>query len=276
MHTAKIAMIGTGKMGSSLLKGLLARGYPPDALIASDPHLDQLPTLLQDTQITFMQDNQQAINKAQVIILAVKPQVMPEVLAPLQTILLKQRPLIISIAAGITIDTLGSYLNPTLAMIRAMPNTPAQIQQGITALYANAQVYPEQKTLANTIFQSVGKTQWVTDENQMNAITALSGSGPAYFFLMLEALINAGIEMGLDKDLTQTLVLQTALGSIQMAIEQHVDIEKLQLLRQQVTSPGGTTAAALKIFADKGFVDMIDKAIAAATQRAEELSTGNH
>ena len=202
------------------------------------------------------------------LVLAVKPQVMQAVCAGLRAALGDRQPLIISIAAGVTVNNLKSWLGD-LPVVRCMPNTPALVQAGATGLYADPTVSAEQKELAGQILASVGLTFWFDEESALDAVTAVSGSGPAYFFLMMESMIEAGRKLGLDDHTARQLVLQTAWGAAQLAITSESGPD---VLRQQVTSPGGTTAAALDVFENGGFRVLVDSALAAARRRSEELA----
>jgi pyrroline-5-carboxylate reductase len=181
----------------------------------------------------------------------------------------QQQPLVISIAAGIPAATLGNWLGKSIAIVRTMPNTPAMVQSGATALYANANVSEDQRSTAESILRAVGIAIWVEDEAQMDAVTALSGSGPAYFFLFMEALQAAGQELGLPESTAQLLALQTAFGAAKMALESNEDAATL---RRQVTSPGGTTEYAIRTFQEGGLEALVSKALLAAADRSRELA----
>lgn len=270
MQTQTIAIIGAGNMGASLLGGLLAIGFPADKLWITDKDPHKLEALQQQFKVHITHQNSEAANTADIILLAVKPQIMAEVAKELAPTIQQKTPLILSIAAGISVAQLEQWFGNHHAIIRCMPNTPALIRCGATALYANAAVSIPQKQLAESLLRAVGTIIWLDDEKQMNAVTALSGSGPAYFFLVIEILQQIGNEMGLPQDLANLLTLQTALGSARMAIESGQPVHQL---RHQVTSPGGTTEAALAILDKDEIRTLFTKALTAAKSRAEELGS---
>lgn len=263
-----IGTIGAGNMATALLQGLLATGVAPARLWASDTAQAKLQTLA-DQGIQTTTDNARLVAACDVVILAVKPQVMGAVMQPLQPALAAKPVLLISVAAGIPCAKLAQWSSPQQAIVRCMPNTPALVQAGASALYANAKVSAAQKTLALAILQAVGLACWLDNEAQMDAVTALSGSGPAYFFLMLEALQAAGVQLGLSADVAKTLALQTAFGAAKLALQSDVDAAEL---RRRVTSPGGTTEAAIRQFESEHFRDIVARALAKAAARSAELA----
>jgi len=214
-------------------------------------------------------DNLEAARHAQVLILAVKPQLAKAVAQQAASVIQKQRPLVVSIAAGIRETDLRSWLGEDMAIVRTMPNTPALVRSGATALFANSMVNNEQKDLAESILRAVGMTLWVKNEDLMDAVTALSGSGPAYFFLIMEALESAGEHLGLPRDTARLLTLQTAFGAAKMALESS---EELAELRHRVTSPGGTTERAIQVLQKQHVEAAFDEALRAAYQRSVELA----
>lgn len=262
-----ITMIGAGNMGSSLIAGLIHSGYAATHLWATDTSTEKLSYLKNTFAIHTTDNNLEAAEKASVIIFAVKPQLFASVVAPLAKIIQKNKPLIISIAAGIRIDYLEKWLSTNVAIVRTMPNTPALVSAGATALFANGQVSNEQRQLAESIMQSVGITVWLNQEKEMDAVTALSGSGPAYFFLVMEALQAAAQELGLSEETARQLTLQTALGAARMATE---STEAPATLRQRVTSPGGTTEKAISVL-ENDIRILFRKALQAAHTRSIEL-----
>jgi pyrroline-5-carboxylate reductase len=203
------------------------------------------------------------------VVLAVKPQVMPEVARELADIVRSKQPLVISIAAGIRSADLHRWLGGQCALVRCMPNTPALIQSGATALFAGPAVTDSQRDLAETILRAVGLVLWIDDENLMDAVTALSGSGPAYLMLVIEALQDAGRTLGLPAETARLLALQTAFGAAKMALESNEDVATL---RQRVTSPGGTTEKALAVLEDGGLRTLFNDALYAARDRSRELA----
>jgi pyrroline-5-carboxylate reductase len=269
IDTSNIAIIGAGNMGHSLISGLIKHGYPATNIWASDTNKDKLAQLETKFRIRVTTDNNQATAAAQIILLAIKPQMFSQVLMSLTAIIQTQQPLVLSIAAGIRVASIQKWLGDHIAIIRAMPNTPSLISCGATALYANPFVSQTQKTLAESIMRTVGIVTWLENEKQMDIVTALSGSGPAYFFSIMEALQQGAEELGLASNIARLLTLQTALGAARMAIESG---SSLTLLRQQVTSPGGTTEKALAVLAENDICAILKKALQAATQRAEELA----
>jgi pyrroline-5-carboxylate reductase len=263
-----IGFIGAGNMATSLVGGMISKGIRPARIWMSDVSQDRLDELSRQHHVHVSTDNAEIARRADVLVLAVKPQVMKTVCETLREALGERRPLIISIAAGITVASLKGWLGE-LPVVRCMPNTPALVQAGATGLYAEPSVSAEQKELAGQILGSVGLTFWFDEEKALDAVTAVSGSGPAYFFLLMESMIEAGRKLGLDERTARQLVLQTAWGASQLAITSEAGPD---VLRQQVTSPGGTTAAALSVFEDGGFRVLVDSALAAARRRSEELA----
>ena len=256
-------------MATALVGGLLAKGWQPADLALSDRSEEALAPHAAQGLFTST-TNADVLTRSDVVVLAVKPQVMAEVLKPLAATVQARQPLVISIAAGIPVASIERWLGGDLAVVRAMPNTPALVQSGATGLYASAGVSHEQRKQAETILNAVGLTLWVDDESLIDSVTAVSGSGPAYFFYVMEAMIAAGCQLGLDEKTARALTLQTALGAAQMAITADVGPAEL---RRRVTSPGGTTAAALEVLmAGNGFQPLLTKAIAAATKRSKELA----
>jgi pyrroline-5-carboxylate reductase len=263
-----IGFIGAGNMASALIEGLLATGVQPARLWASDPSQDKLE-LLAAKGINTAHGNLAVLTHCDVVVLAVKPQVMATVVAALQTALVQKPVLLVSIAAGIPLNRLSEWTHPTQAIVRCMPNTPALVQAGASALFANPHVSDEQKQTTAAILESVGLVSWLDNEAQMDAVTALSGSGPAYFFLMLEALQAAGTELGLSADVARMLAQQTAYGAAKLALASDVDVAEL---RRRVTSPGGTTEAAIKQFESEHFREMVRRALDKAAARSAELA----
>lgn len=269
MNTPTIAIIGAGHMGSSLIGGLIKNGHPADKIIATDTSEEKLQHLLESFGIQVTKDNHAAAAIADVIIFAVKPQVFGLVAAPLHDLVQQRKPLVMSIAAGVRASSIEQWLGGHAAVVRVMPNTPALIGVGASALYANEYATDDQRNIAESIMRAVGIAVWLDDEKQMDTVTALSGSGPAYFFLILESLQNAAEELGLPAATAQLLTQQTALGAALMAIDSsHTPAE----LRQHVTSPGGTTEKAVNVLEEKKIRDIFKQALTAAKQRSEELA----
>ncbi len=245
MNTKKIGFIGAGNMASSLINGLIASGQAPSQLWASDINQDTLHTLAENLKINICTDNNNLVNQVDVLVLAVKPQILRLVAESIADVVKGNNVLIVSIAAGISQSSLAEWLGNNCAIVRCMPNTPALVQTGATALHANSRVSDVQKNLAENIMRSVGISLWVDHESELDAVTAVSGSGPAYFFLLMEAMEKASLELGLDENTARLLIQQTALGAAKIALESD---ETSGQLRQKVTSVGGTTEQAIKTF----------------------------
>ena len=266
---ATIAFIGGGNMAAALISGLAADGYPTERILVSDPETEKTAALAARFGIRALADNAAAVAGADVLVLAVKPQVMRALCQTLRAPVQDRRPLVISIAAGIREADLQAWLGGGLPLVRTMPNTPAMIQAGATVLYAGPGVDAAQRSRAESVMRAVGLVRWVEDEALMDAVTALSGSGPAYFFLVMEALEEAGQGLGLDPADARLLSLQTALGAARMAIESE---DPPAVLCQRVTSPGGTTEAALEVFEKGDLKGLFRKALEAARARSLTLS----
>ena len=271
MTTQTIGLIGAGNMARSLAGGLIQNGWDKQLLILSDPDDDQRHAVEHSLQVKTYSDNKEVIKHADIVVLAVKPQAMEQVLADIAIVLgdKDDKPLLISVVAGVRIAALSRQLGQNLAIVRAMPNTAALVGSSATALFANAQVSKKQHNIAESILRSVGITVWLDKEELMDTVTALSGSGPAYFFLVMEALEQAAINKGLDADTARILTLETAFGAAKMALEGHEDPASL---RKQVTSPGGTTEAAIRVFYDANLYEIFEQALTAAKTRSEELA----
>lgn len=269
MKNKKMAFIGAGNMTRALLAGLISDGYSSDNIVVSNPSVEKLDFLQKQYGIRVETDNQKAAQQAEVIVLSVKPQRVREVCEQLRNTVMATRPLLISIAVGARDTILQKWLGGYNNIIRAMPNTPAMVGAGATVLYPNPKVNKGDKSIAEALFRSVGLTFWVDDEIVLDRAIAVSGSGPAYLFLVIEAMQKAAKTLGLPADMLELLITQTVLGSARMALEtdQHVT-----QLRQSVTSPKGTTERAIAVFEDHGFSDLFLKAMQAAYMRAEELS----
>lgn len=268
-HYTRIAFVGGGNMARSLIGGLIRAGTFRTALTVGEPSAELAAALRHDFGIAAGDDNTAAVQGAAVWVLAVKPQVMKAVCEPLRALAQAEKPLVISVAAGIRLEQIERWLGGNVAIVRCMPNTPALIGAGAIGLYANASVSAEQHALAERILDTAGTTAWIDDESLMDTVTALSGSGPAYFFLLVEALENAAVAQGLPRQTARALAAQTCLGAGRMLRE---DGAAPAELRQRVTSVGGTTQAALDSFAASGFSAIVARAVAAATARGRELS----
>ncbi|WP_461311919.1 pyrroline-5-carboxylate reductase [Acinetobacter sp. GN11] len=260
-----ICFIGGGNMAQALIGGLISRGLPPTRITVSDP-VEQIRQLLQEKEVHVTQDNVTAIQNADVVVLAVKPQVLATVLRPLKGLLSDK--LVISIIAGAEIQTISNLIDSD-RIVRVMPNTPALVQTGAHGIYANDVVGASDRELTSQILAATGLTIWVNSEAQIDAVTAVSGSGPAYFFYLMESMIRAGKNLGLDEKVATALTLQTALGAAQMAITSSNTPSEL---RKNVTSPNGTTQAALEVFDRAQISQNIQSALAAAQKRSQELA----
>lgn len=268
MSEERITFIGGGNMAQSLVGGLIEDGYRADLVHVADPDSDQRMNLARRFRVHVHADNREAIAHAKAIVVAVKPQVIKSVLEPLGPALRKQQSLVISIAAGVREPDISRWLGGQVPVVRTMPNTPALVRAGATALYANKHVSQAQRDLAESLLRAVGITQWLDDESLLDIVTALSGSGPAYFFLLMEILEAAAIELGLPQQTARLLTLETALGAARMALESDEDPAHL---RQRVTSPGGTTEMATRVLESGGARELFHRALQAATNRASEL-----
>lgn len=260
-----ITFIGGGNMAQALIGGLLARGLPATRITVSDP-VEKVRLMLAEKDVHVTDDNAAAIRDADIVVFAVKPQVFAGILKPLKGQL--EGKLVISIVAGAEISTIASILE-TGRIVRVMPNTPALVQTGAHGLFANEAVTVQDRELASQVLASTGLTIWVNSEAQIDAVTAVSGSGPAYFFYMMESMIRAGKNLGLDEKVATALTLQTALGAAQMAI---TSASSPAELRRNVTSPNGTTQAAIEVFDHAHISQNIQAALAAAQKRSQELA----
>lgn len=255
-------------MATSLIKGLLNKDANPSNIAACDIDTDRLSQLREECGIRTgtLED---IVTTADVIVLAVKPQVMEQLCGTLKPIIPANGCVIISIAAGIPISKFETWLGEQQAIVRCMPNTPALVSEGATGLYANANTSATQAILAETILSAVGICSWLDSEEAINAVTALSGSGPAYYFLMMEAMEQAAVKMGLAPEMARSFTIQTALGAAKLAAASDVAPDEL---RRRVTSPGGTTEAAIKTFEKEGFRELVELALTAAQKRSIELA----
>jgi pyrroline-5-carboxylate reductase len=265
----RLAVIGGGNMARALVAGLLGRGWPAAAIAVAEPVPAAREALARDFGVAVHANNAAAAGLASTWVLAVKPQSLPDVCAGLAALAQASRPLVVSIAAGATTAQLGAWLGDTLPIVRCMPNLPAMIGAGATGLVANRYVSPAQAESARALLGALGATHWLADEGQMDAVTALSGTGPAYLFLLAEAMQAAGEAQGLAADTARALTVETLHGAARLLAESG---EPPATLRERVTSPGGTTAAAMEVFAARGFQVVVAEAIAAAERRAGTLS----
>ena len=269
MNDANIGFIGGGNMAYSLIGGLIADGCPASRIHVAEPDVEQREALAAGFGVHTSADNLEVAGRCQVVMLAVKPQVTRDVAKEIGPVVRSTGALVVSIAAGIRLADLQRWLGGHDRLVRCMPNTPALVQSGATALFALAAVDEAQRNLAESILRAAGLTLWLEDEGQMDAVTALSGSGPAYHFLVMEAMESAGIRLGLSPEAARLLSVQTAFGAARMALESPEDPAAL---RQRVTSPGGTTERAVAILEEGGLHRLFHDAMQAAHDRAVELA----
>ncbi|CAH0527022.1 pyrroline-5-carboxylate reductase [Vibrio hippocampi] len=268
MEHRKIAFIGAGNMARSIIAGLVASEYPAEAIIATGPNQDKIDVLHQQYGVNVTTDNLVAVQQADVVVLAVKPQLMEQVISELKAVDVSNK-LVISIAAGIAVERLEQMFESKLNIVRVMPNTPSLVSRGMSGLYAKPQLAEVDKQFASQLMQAVGETCWVEQESGINNIIAAAGSAPAYFFLFMEAIQQEAIRSGFDKQTARLLVQQTALGAAEMVVA-NPDIE-LDTLRSQVTSKGGTTAEAIRTFEESDIRGIVARSMQAAVNRAQEM-----
>ena len=265
----RIAFIGGGNMARSLVGGLIDKGCRPGRLIVSEPNAEQRALIAKRAPVRMAADGAAAASDADVLVFAVKPQVMQAAAKAVAPAVQARKPLVVTIAAGVTTADLDRWLGGGLAIVRAMPNTPALLGAGAAGLYATPKVSPEQRALAQSLMEAVGQAHWIEKESLIDAVTAVSGSGPAYFFLLMECMEAAALDLGLPAETARALVLQTAFGAARMAQESG---EAPTTLRKQVTSPKGTTAAALEVFETGKFGELVKQALTAARDRGRQLA----
>ncbi len=268
MASQSIAFIGGGNMATSLVGGLIANGASPDTVWVTDIDAGKLRALRERFGVHTTGDNLNAVRHAETVVLAVKPQNMAEVVQGLAGAAREHRPLVVSIAAGVREPDIRRWLQFDAAIVRTMPNTPALVGAGATALYANEHVTSEQRARAESVLRAVGIALWVENEGLLDAVTALSGSGPAYYFQLMEIMEEAGVALGLDRETARRLTLQTAFGASRIALEGE---ESPATLRTRVTSPGGTTERAIDALRDGGVEKLYADALTAARDRSIEL-----
>ena len=266
-HTA--AFIGGGNMGGALIRGLIAKGLPPGSISVGEAVQARRIALADELGVHVSADNREVVEGADLVVLAVKPQDVATTVRTLASVLARRRPLVLSIAAGIRVADIQGWCGPGIAVVRAMPNRPALNNAGATGLYAPAGLAPEQRKLAEDTLAAVGTTVWVTEEDALDVVTALSGSGPAYFFLLAELMTDAAVNLGLTRESAQELAIQTLYGSGRMARDSDGDLARL---RAEVTSKGGTTEAALRAFDASNLRGIVAAALKAATDRGREMA----
>jgi pyrroline-5-carboxylate reductase len=269
MSHLELAVLGGGNMGRALIGGLLRNGVRPEQIAVGESYEAARATLSKDFGITATADNAAATAKANLIVLAVKPYQAASVLGALAPQLQQRRPVVLSVAAGVRIEAIQRWCGAGVPVIRAMPNRPALVGAGATGLYAASGVDASHRASAVQVMQSVGEVVWVETEEALDAVTALSGSGPAYFFLLAEAMAKAGVDLGLPADTARRLSIATLHGAGLLA---QVGDGDLARLRAEVTSKGGTTEAAVRVLQDAGFNELVGRTLQAAAQRSRELA----
>ncbi len=269
MQNFNVGFIGGGNMARSLIGGLISNGFSADRIGVTDPDEEKRARLAADFGVRAWDNNTQLAKEVDVLVLAVKPQTMRAVAEELATTVLQSQPLVLSIAAGIRIVDLERWLGGECAVVRAMPNTPALVASSATALYANERVDELQRERAESILRAVGLALWLDDEASMDTVTALSGSGPAYFLLVMEIMEETAVSLGLEPETARLLTLQTAFGTAKMALESSEDAATL---RHHVTSPGGTTEQAIRVLEEGGLWELFHQALSAARERSQELA----
>ena len=263
-----IGFIGGGNMAASLIGGLIPDTVAPDSIIVAEPNKERRTKLVSQFGVQVTADNSVVCQNSDVVVLAVKPHVMPDVVKQLTGY--QNQTLFISIAAGINITSLQAWLGTQHPVVRVMPNTPALIGIGASALYASGNVSKEKKNIAGTILDAVGMSTWVNNESDLDIVTALSGSGPAYFMLFIKALVDQAIKAGLNDSVAKELAVQTAIGAATLA---KLSEDDLATLIQKVTSPGGTTAKAMEVLNNRDVPAIIAEAFDAAQQRSEAIAS---
>ncbi len=264
----KIGFIGCGNMSAAIIKGMIQSNFNAMDISVSNRSIEKLQSIKKELNIGITQNNAEICENSSVIVIGVKPQMFETVCKPLANIDLSDK-LIISIAAGVKTTQISTLLQQELAVIRAMPNTPSIISEGATGLFANPQCLQQQKDIANKIFQSVGKTAWVKDENQINTVTAIAGSAPAYIYLFMQAMVDQAVTLGFNSQDARTLITQSVLGTAKLAqFRSEIDLDDL---RQAVTSPGGTTFEAIQSFNNNNFSEIVKDAVNAAYNRGVSL-----
>jgi pyrroline-5-carboxylate reductase len=265
----RVTFIGAGNMASAIIGGMIDSGFSPSAITATSPSDDALAPVRARLGIHTSTDNAQAVADADVVVLAVKPQIMRDVCDTMREAIQRRRPLIISVAAGLSAESIDHWLGGNLALVRCMPNTPSLVGAGASGLFANHRVDETQRRLATELMESVGLVAWVDDEALLDAVTAVSGSAPAYFFLMFEAMEDAGISLGLPADTARQLAMQTAFGAAKMAMASDKTPAEL---KRNVMSPGGTTERAIEHLEASGLRRIMAEAMTACADRAGEMA----
>lgn len=274
MDYGKVAFIGGGNMARALAGGMLVAGYEPSHILISEPLAEHRERLAGEFPGTVVRENNaDVVAEAECIVFAVKPQILPDVCKPLADAVQQVKPLIISIAAGVRSDDIDAWLGGSLSIVRVMPNQPALLRLGISGMYANDRTSEKQRRAANNIVSTTGPVVMVPTEDDIDTVTAVSGTGPAYFYLLVDMLVSVAEQMGLDHDSALALVLETARGAGEMAEQSG---ETMETLIARVRSPGGTTAAAFDYIDSTNFRDIFSAAVIAARDRAKYLADQAH
>jgi len=274
MDYGKVAFVGGGNMARALAGGMLAAGYEARHILISDPLAEHRESLAAEFPGTVISEsNEDVVREAECVLLAVKPQILADVCKPLAATVQKTRPLVISIAAGVRSDDIDAWLGGGLSVVRVMPNQAALLRLGISGMYANVRTTKKQRRAASNIISTTGPVIAVPTEEDIDTVTAVSGTGPAYFYLLVDMLVKVAEEMGLDHDSALALVLETARGAGEMAEQSG---ESMDTLIARVRSPGGTTAAAFDYLDATDFRDIFSAAVIAARDRAVDLADQAH
>lgn len=268
MIDKKIGFIGAGNMASAIIGGLTTVGIDGANLLIYDPNQGSCQKLINTHGVVSCASNEDLIINCEVVLLAVKPQAMKSVLTPLSKVANQHQPLLISIAAGISCSHIERWLSGKFAIVRVMPNTPSLVNAGVSGLFANERVNEQKRTLSFELLQAIGSAIWVKNEEDINAVTALSGSGPAYFMLFIQSLAQSGIDAGLDPDIASQLAIETCIGTAKLIQHSNVEIDQLM---KNVTSPNGTTEAALSSFKKNQLPEIVANAFNAALKRSVAL-----
>ena len=268
MNDSQITFVGAGNMASAIISGLLKNGVRAQSIMAAEPSIERLEVLSSEYGIRHESDNVAAVKDADVVVLSVKPQILQSVCEGIRDALPKGV-LVISIAAGVEMQSIEDWLGEDVALVRCMPNTPAQVLAGASGLFANTHVSTGQKDLAFDLFSAIGLCQWVSSEALLHSVTALSGSGPAYIFLVIDAMEKAAIDQGLDEKSARLLAAQTVKGAAEMVLTGELSPEQL---KRNVMSPGGTTERAIQVLESKGLPELFGEAMKAANSRSVELA----
>ena len=270
MSNTHLAILGGGNMGRALIGGLLRRGVRPEQISVGESVQAARESLASEFGVAATADNLAALAEATLVVVAVKPQDAASVLAPLRPVLNRNRPTVLSVAAGIRVAALEAWCGPGVPVVRAMPNRPALVGAGATGIYAPAHVDAAHRAAAQHVMEATGEVVWVPSEDALDVVTALSGSGPAYFFLLAELMANAAVELGLEPHSARRLAAATLYGSGLLA---HTSDTDLARLREQVTSKGGTTEAALRSLTSADLRGIVARALESATLRSRELAS---